>query len=136
MWLDRFLGNGAPRMSRTMSTVLEGARVPVLIAAGSGRALRRAVLIKGPDQNASDASRFLARLARPLAMQVIDLVADLDSSEPLDSSGNDLIVVAVSRRGPQGSLRIRPRIARLLAHSDRPVLLVPSQEPESSGRRR
>ncbi|HET9327874.1 MAG TPA: ATP-binding cassette domain-containing protein [Candidatus Eisenbacteria bacterium] len=135
-WIDRFLGNGGKGMSRTMSTVLEGARVPVLIASGRSRPLRRAMLVKAPEQKTADAQRFLARLARPLAMQVSDLVADLDSTEPLDSSGTDLIVVPVVRRGPLGSIRIRPRIARLLASCDRPVLLVPTTEPETKVGRR
>jgi len=131
-WLDRFLGDGGPRPSRTMITVLESARVPVLMAAGTApRPPLRAVLVKSPEQKATDAQRFLARLARPLAMQVTDLETDLDTQEPFDSPGTDLIVVPLARRGPQGSLRIRPRIARLLASGDRSVLLVPSQESDS-----
>jgi hypothetical protein len=135
-WLDRFLGNGGPGMSRTMAAVLESARVPVLIAAGVARPPRRAILVKGPAQNAGDAARFLARLARPLAMQVTDVTADLDSSEPFESSGADLIVVPVVRRGPHGILRLRPRIARLVASGDRSVLLIPSHEPETMAFRR
>jgi hypothetical protein len=127
-WIGAFSGDGGPRMSRTMSTVLESARVPVLIAAGAKRPLRRAVLVMAPEQKSADAARFLARLARPLAMEVTDLVTELDSQEPLAPGDCDLIVVPIVRRGATGRLRIRPRVARLLASADRPLLIVPSHE--------
>jgi ABC-type sulfate/molybdate transport systems ATPase subunit len=127
-WLDRFIGEGAPRLSRTMMAVLTSARVPVLIAAGAPRPLRHALFVTGPGQKADDAARFLARLARPLDMQVTDLVADPDSPDPFDAGESDLIVVPIGHRGPGGRLRLRPRIERLLSSADRPVMVVPSVE--------
>ncbi len=128
-WLDRLPGNGAPGLSRTMRAVLESARVPVLLAARRARPLRRAVVVMAPEENGHDARRFLERLARPLAMEVSDLVTDLDSSEPLtEVEGADLVVLPIPRRGAQDTLRLRPRVARLLATTDRSILVVPSRD--------
>ena len=110
-----------------MTTVLENSRVPVMIAAGASRPLHHAVLLTGLRQKSGDAARFLERLAGPLAMTVTELATDFDSSEPLDPPKADLIVVPV-RRGSHEIFRLRPRIVRLLASADRPILVVPSRD--------
>jgi sulfate transport system ATP-binding protein len=127
-WMGRFSGDGAQRMSRTMTHVLASTRVPVLVAAGLDRPLRRVLMLKSPDQGSSDADRFMSRLSRALAMEVTPLVADLDTHEPLDTDDCDLIVIPITRRRPGGRLRIRPRVERLLSTADPPVLIVPSHE--------